>query len=138
MQYPVTLTEDPGHGLIVTFRDIPEAISQGDDVEEALAMAEDALLTALEFYFEDMRKVPAPSEQLEGEHLVRIPASVAVKVLLLNEMVEQNFSVGSMVHLLGLTRLEANRLLDPDGSTDIDTIERALKLLGRSLEFSLK
>lgn len=42
MHYPVTLTPDTD-GFCVTFRDIPEAISQGDTTDEALDMAQDAL-----------------------------------------------------------------------------------------------
>lgn len=38
MHYPVTLTPDTD-GFCVTFRDIPEAISQGDTTDEALDMA---------------------------------------------------------------------------------------------------
>jgi antitoxin HicB len=33
-------------GFVVTFRDIPEAITQGDSIDEARDMAADALLTA--------------------------------------------------------------------------------------------
>lgn len=60
MHYPVTLTPDID-GFCVTFRDIPEAISQGDTTDEALDMAQDALMVAMEFYFEDNRAVPMPS-----------------------------------------------------------------------------
>ena len=60
MHYPVTLTPDTD-GFCVTLRDIPEAISQGDTTDEALDMAQDALMVAMEFYFEDNRAVPMPS-----------------------------------------------------------------------------
>ncbi len=49
--YPCRLTpdEDDG-GFVITFRDVPEAITDGRDHTEALAMAEDALATALAGY----------------------------------------------------------------------------------------
>ena len=53
MFYPAVLTEDPAGGFVVSFRDIPEALTQGDDEKEALEMAEDALINALDFYFDD-------------------------------------------------------------------------------------
>lgn len=87
MQYPAMFAPDEDGGFVVTFRDIPEAITQGDDFEEAMMMAKDALLTAMEFYFDDKRTVPAASAPAAGEHLVSLPSSVAVKVLLLNEMI---------------------------------------------------
>lgn len=50
MKFPVTLKHDmAGGGFVVTFRDIPEAITQGETVEEALQMAREALETAMEF-----------------------------------------------------------------------------------------
>ena len=61
MNYPATFTKDTD-GFVVTFRDIPEALTQGDTYEEALEMAQDALATAMDFYFEDNRPVPMPSK----------------------------------------------------------------------------
>ncbi len=43
--YPVTLKRDQDGGLIATFKDIPEAITQGETEHEALAAAKDALET---------------------------------------------------------------------------------------------
>ncbi|MEJ1959421.1 MAG: type II toxin-antitoxin system HicB family antitoxin [Nitrosomonadales bacterium] len=88
--YPVTLTADKKDGgYAVTFTDIPEAITQGDTREEALAAAKDALETALDFYFEDKRTVPAPSRPKRGQRVIELPASLSAKVLLLNEMIAQ-------------------------------------------------
>jgi antitoxin HicB len=42
--YPVTLTHDEADGgFVVTFADIPEAISQGETVAEAMKAARAAL-----------------------------------------------------------------------------------------------
>ena len=88
MRYPVKLVKD-GKFILVTFPDIPEAITQGDDREDALLHAADALETALDFYFEDNRSVPPPSKPKRGQEVVELPMSVSAKVLLLNEMIEQ-------------------------------------------------
>lgn len=55
---------------MVTFRDIPEAITQGDTWAEAMEMAEDVLRSAMEFYSENKRPVPLPSAVKRGERLV--------------------------------------------------------------------
>ncbi|RYH63759.1 MAG: type II toxin-antitoxin system HicB family antitoxin, partial [Alcaligenaceae bacterium] len=89
MQYPVTLVPD-GDGFFVKFVDIPEAITSGATREEALSMAHDALVTVLDFYFDDRRALPPPSKAKRGQDLVTLEASLAAKVLLLNEMVAQN------------------------------------------------
>jgi antitoxin HicB len=58
MQYPASFTPEEGK-IVVRFRDIPEAITQGDDEAEAVEMAEDVLISAMDFYFEDKRPVSA-------------------------------------------------------------------------------
>ena len=90
MKFPVTLTRDESDGgFVATFRDIPEAITQGETVEEALEMARVALETAMEFYFEDNRCVPASSKPKRGQQTIELPASLSAKVWLLNEIVVQ-------------------------------------------------
>jgi antitoxin HicB len=138
MKFPVTLTPDKTDGgFVVTFSDIPEAITQGDTVEEALTMAQDALETAMEFYFEDKRAVPSPSKQKRGQYAVELPASVAAKVLLLNEMVTQNIRPAELARRLNTTPQEVNRLTNLRHTTRIDSIAAALHAMGRSLEISV-
>lgn len=82
LRYPARFEPDEeGGGYVVTFRDIPEAITQGDTDEEARSMAADALATAMDFYFEDKRPVPMPSTAKHGEVLIELPASLSAKVL---------------------------------------------------------
>lgn len=85
MRYPVILTTDTG-GYVVTFPDIPEAMTQGDSYEEAMEMAKDVLESSLDFYFEDQRQVPLPGKLKEGQNYVELSPSLWAKVLLLNEM----------------------------------------------------
>jgi len=138
MKFPVTLTPDEtAGGFVVTFPDIPEAITQGETLEEALAMAQDALETALEFYFEDKRAVPAPSKPKRNQHVIELPASLSAKVLLLNEMVIQNVRPAELARRLHTTPQEVNRLTNLRHTTRIDSIESALRALGRQLEIRL-
>ena len=88
--YPVTLKRDPDGGFVATFKDIPEAITQGETETEALAAAKDALETALDFYVEDNRAVPLPSKAKPRQPVVELPASLSAKILLLNEMIQQH------------------------------------------------
>ena len=85
LTYPARVVRD-GKCFAVSFRDIPEARTGAASREQALAMAADALATAMDFYFEDRRRVPAPSTAKLGEIAVDLPSRVAAKVLLLNEM----------------------------------------------------
>ena len=118
----------------MTFQDIPEAITQGETVEKALAMAKEALETAMEFYFEDNRAVPAPSKPKRGQQVVELAASLSAKVLLLNEMVTQNIRPAELARRLNTTPQEVNRLTNLRHITRIDGIAAALHALGKHLE----
>jgi antitoxin HicB len=65
--YPVKLTRDRRDGgYVATFRDIPEAITQGDNVDKAMSEAEGALQAAIEARIEDALDIPAPSRAKSG------------------------------------------------------------------------
>ena len=131
--YPVTLTPDNG-GFVVTFTDIPEAITQGETEDEALAAAKDALESALDFYFEDKRAVPKPSKAKRGQHVIELPASLSAKILLLNEMIAQNVRPAELARRLHTTPQEVNRLTNVRHTTRIDGIAAALQALGKHLD----
>jgi antitoxin HicB len=78
MRFPIVLTKDKTEGgFVVTFPDIPEAVTQGENEEEAVKMAQEALETALEFYFEDKRAVPSPSKPKRGQRFIDLSASLS-------------------------------------------------------------
>jgi antitoxin HicB len=131
MRYPVTLEPDSG-GYVVSFPDIPEALTQGDTREEALEMALDALVTSFEFYFEDNRSIPAPGEILAD--FVEVPASVAAKALMLNAFIDSGLTQVELASRMGVNKQEITRLLNLQHATKIDTVQKALSALGKRLE----
>lgn len=136
MLYSANIKKDD-NGYCVTFRDIPEAITCGSDWDDAVLMAEDALLTAMDFYFEDHRQVPMPSELQGDEVMIALPASVWAKVLLLNTMLEQNISNVELARRIDVKPQEIQRIANLEHSTKIDTIARALFALGKRLQLSV-
>jgi antitoxin HicB len=131
--YPVNLRKD-GEYILVTFPDIPEAITQGDNRNHALEMAKEALELAMEFYFEDRRPVPAPSKAKRGQAVVELSASLSAKVLLLNEMLQQKVRPAELARRLNTTPQEVNRLTNLHHTSRIDGIALALKALGKTME----
>lgn len=89
MFYPAQFEPAEEGGFNVTFRDIPEAITCGDNYEDAIFMAQDALITAMDFYFEDRRAVPAPSKARKGDVMIELPDSIYANVLLHNTNLEK-------------------------------------------------
>ena len=79
--YPAQFTESFSvegftEGFVVQFRDVPEAITQGDTFIEAVEMAQDALQTAMEFYDEDNKPRPKPSAAIHGDVMIDINSEV--------------------------------------------------------------
>ena len=70
-------------GLVVSFPDVPEAITQGRDSADARAMAEEALCLALLTYSE--RGLPLPKPRASGKRLVSVAVApdVAAKLAVL-------------------------------------------------------
>lgn len=133
MRYPASFKRD-GKFILVTFPDIPEAITQGKNEAEAVQAAHDALETALDFYFEAARPVPPPSKAKRGQKLIELPASLSAKVLLLNEMIAQEVRPAELARRLRVTPQEVTRLIDIRHTSKIDGISLALKALGKTLE----
>jgi antitoxin HicB len=134
MKFPVKLSKEPGGGYTVTFPDIPEAITCGESIENALYHAKDALESAMDFYLDDKRPVSEPSKPKRGQQTIELPASVAAKVLLLNEMCSQSVRPSELARRLKVTPQEVTRLTNPRHTSKIDGIALALKALGKTLE----
>jgi antitoxin HicB len=133
VKFPVKLSKEPEGGYTVTFPDIPEAITCGKSIEDALYHAKDALESAMDFYFDDRRPVPAPSKPKRGQPVVTLPASLCAKILLLNEMLRQKVPPAELARRIGTTRQEVNRLTNIRHTSKIDRIDAALQALGKSL-----
>ena len=136
LAYPYELTPDDNGTFLVTFPDIPEAVAVGEDVETAKIEALDGLICALEGYFEDRRLIPMPSKYT-NEQIVVLPALETAKVLLLNEMLQQNVKKAEMARRLDVHMPQIDRLLNLRHNTKIDFLEKAANTLGRKLNITM-
>jgi antitoxin HicB len=74
---PLVLEPQPEGGYTVTSPGLPELLTEGDTVEEALANVQDALQAVIEIYEEQGRALPAEilkdpeKNSIQFEHLVR-------------------------------------------------------------------
>ena len=135
--FPAHVEPNGVGGYIASFPDIPEALTEASTIEELKSYALDALITAIDFYIEDRRKVPAPSDPEDGDLVIDLPHSVIAKVLLLNAMVDANVRPVDLAKKLGMTRQEVSRITDLHHKTKIDTIAQALYALGKKLTLSV-
>ena len=131
--YPVTLTPD-GDTVLVTFADVPEAVTFGADEEEALLQAVDALGTALSFYVEARKPLPPASKAKRGQHTVRPSALEGAKLGVYQAMTEQGIKKSELARRLGWHMPQVDRLFDLRHASRLDQIEAAARVLGRRLE----
>lgn len=134
MEYIVTLEPDTNGSYLVLCPDIPEMVSVGNTVDEALKEALDGLETAFMIYMDDRRAIPMPTAAKKGDYTVRIPVKVAAKVLLFNEMIAQKVTKAEMARRLDGFQASADRILSIKHSTKLETLEAAFAVLGKHLD----
>jgi antitoxin HicB len=132
MKYAVKLLPDPKQGYTVTFPDVPEAITEGNTLEEALERASEALEAALSFYIDENRDIPKPSRT--SGRLVGLPALSEAKVALYQAMRRGKITRAELARRLGWQKSQVGRLLDLNHESRLDQIEAALGTLGKKLE----
>lgn len=132
LAYPVHLEPAEEGGFVVTFPDVPEVVTQGEDEADALVWALDALETALEVYLDEKRRVPYPSAP-DGRPVVVLPVVAAGKVILHNTMIDAGKRKADLARMLNLSPTVVDRLLSLRHKSRIEQIETALAVFGKKL-----
>ncbi len=130
--YPCVLAPEEDGGFSVSFPDVPEALTCGDDRAEALEMAEDALAVALSVYVEAGEAIPEPGAA-EGRPMVAVPPAIAAKLALHAAMRAQGLGPAALAARLGVGEESVRVLLDPGRRSPIERVEAALRAVGRGL-----
>lgn len=134
--YPVRLTSEPDGGFVVTFPDIPEAITQGEDGPDALAQASDALEEAIAGRIRRGDPIPPPSSAA-GLPIVPVPALTAAKAALYLALRDAGMSKSELALKLDCDEKEVRRLLDPRHPSKLSRIQKALAALGKGISVRL-
>lgn len=136
--YPARIEAQPEGCFAVTFRDVPEAITQGDTIEEALREAADALVAALDFHVGDRQPLPAPSAAGDGERMVEVTPIAEAKLGLYEAMRADGVGKAELARRLGAHLMQVDRLLSLLHASRLDQLERALAAVGRHIELSVR
>jgi antitoxin HicB len=138
-RFPVTLTADSeSGGFVVTFPDIPEAITQGEDVPDALKRAVDALETALSMYMDDRKDIPVPSRARAARYSVDLPPISAAKAALYRELRSSGMKKAELARKLGWQKSQVDRLLDLMHKSRLDQLEQALQVFDKVIVLDVK
>ena len=128
--YPAKFRADEDGRILVTFRDLPEAATDGADMAEARAEAADLLDSALTFRMKYREDSPAPSKARRGEALVAPDAAVAMKIALYIAMRERGLSAAELSRRLKVDYREAQRILNPHHATKTARMSEAIEATG--------
>lgn len=136
MRYAVKLARDDNGTILVTVPDLPEAITFGDDRDDALVRAADAIETAIMGIIAARENIPPPKGK--GREYIALPALTCAKIELYNAMRKSKIGKAALAKRLGVALPQIDRLLDLRHQSRLDALERALDALGRSLTIVVK
>ena len=119
--------------VVVTFPDVPEAVTQGRSQADARSMAEEALGLALLSYL--VRGKPLPKPRAKGRDLVDISVApdAAAKLAVLESFAAAGITKSELARRIGKDEKEVRRILDPKHSTKLPALTAALRALGKRL-----
>ncbi len=130
--WPAVLERQEDGSMLVSFPDVPEALTEGENESEALVQARDCLIAALGGYVRARRSIPRPSPA-RGRATVSLPALTAAKIALYGAMHAQGVGNTALAVRLGISEGAVRRLIDLDHRSHIGQIETALRALGQQL-----
>jgi antitoxin HicB len=132
--YPASVhREEEGNGFFVRFPDLPEALTSGDDLPDALAQAADCLAEAVAGRIRRGDPIPSPSRLKRGQHPIGVPLYLAPKLALYIAMREQGLKNTALAKRIGVSETVVRRMLDPKHNTKPEKIQNALTALGKRI-----
>jgi antitoxin HicB len=136
MDYPIILERDDNSTILVSFPDFPEAHTFGDDQQDALVRAVDALATVIDAYIKDKRDIPLPSA-IVAKHRVTMPALMEAKVALYESMRTAKIGKSELARRLDWHLPQVDRLLAMKHGSRLEQLEAAFRALGKRLVFGI-
>ena len=130
LSYPIDLEDDDGT-VLATSPDFPELTTFGDDRDEALERAIDALEEAIAARIHMAQDIPPPSR---GKNCATLPTLTAIKVILYQEMRDQGIGKADLARRLGWHPPQVDRVLGVRHRSRLDRMDAALRAIGRQLE----
>lgn len=131
--FSVALHKDEDSRHVASCRDIPEALTDGQSRQEALAEMSEALGAALAGYIQEGRQIPEPSPKRKNEVMVPVSPLVAAKLALRTAMQDKGLSNIALGKKLGISEGAVRRLLNPDHASKLEGVIQALAVTGRQL-----
>ncbi len=135
--FPIILTPDlTDGGYVVTFPDLPEAITQGENIEDCLKEATDCLEEAIALRIDEQLDLPLPSE-IQSDYWVELPLQICLKAVLYLSIKESGISYQKLAKTLNIQEQEISKNIQPNQPTSLEMTENILSVLGKKLQVNL-
>jgi antitoxin HicB len=156
--YPVVLEPDDNGTWLVICPDLPEVTTWGEDREDALRHAADAIEEALAARMAHREPIPEPSRNKAtststGRRKLNLPiaakAKPATRIPTLPPLTEAKVALYRAAHSAGISKAELgrrlgwhapqiDRLFDLNHHSRIEQIDQALRALGKRIVVSVR
>jgi antitoxin HicB len=119
--------------IVVTFPDVPEAVTQGRNETDARAMAEVALGLVLLAYLKRGKPLPKPRSRSRNLVEIAVAPDAAAKLAVLESFAAAGITKSELARRIGKNEKEVRRILDPKHPTKLPALIGALRALGKRL-----
>ncbi len=137
LRYSVKLSKDTNGTILVEVPDVPGALTFGEDREEAILRAADAIETVLIGYMADRREIPMPRAGAKGP-FATLPALTEAKLGLYTAMQAAKVGKAALARRLNCHLPQIDRLLDLRHASRLDQLEAAFRALGKQLSVEIR
>jgi antitoxin HicB len=131
--YRIKLAPDDNGTLLVTCPALPEVTTFGENREDAIRHAVDAIEEALAARIARGAEVPPPGNVSRNHDFIDLPLLTTLKLQLLAALRDSGLTRADLVRRLGWHREQVDRLFRLDHASRIEQIEAAFRALGRKV-----
>ena len=136
--YRARMEPDPEGGFVVTFPDVPEAVTGGSTIEEARANAVEALGLALRGIVAMDRRLPQPVAGSTALVPIAVDPATALKLAVIDAFRDSGLTESELARRIGRAENEARRILDPDHPSKLPSLRAALSAFGKDIVVSVR
>lgn len=134
MYYTAKLTKEKDGGYSVSFPDLDGCFTQGDTLEDALAMANEAMELTLEDVFDGDPLPECKTKANEKKGLYRIDVDPELAIALQVAAARGKVPQATVAREMGMTKQAYQRLEDPKANLSVKMLKRIAESMGKRLE----
>lgn len=136
LAYTVKLEPDDNGTLLVTCPDLPGVVTFGEDRDDAISHARNAIEEWLAGLIDDGLDIPAPRRKVSARHhaTVALSALTKLKVELYRALRSSGITRAELARRLDWNRESVDRLFRLDHRSRLEQLEAAFRALGRQVD----